>query len=80
MEKIDLNTLFDILEEMAKKETDGHITIMKFTTGWKAAFSTPDLDSGSGREQISKLKKYNTLEEAIKDLLIDRINLNNISN
>lgn len=78
MEHVDLNTLFKILEEMAKKEANGHITIMKFTTGWKVAFSTPDLDSDRGREQISKFKKHATLEEAIKDLLIERINLNNI--
>jgi len=78
MEKIDLNTLFNILEEIAKKETDGHITIMKFTSGWKAAFATPDLDAGRGREQINKLKNHDTLEEAIKDLLIEKINLYDI--
>lgn len=75
MGRLDLNTLFDILEEMTKKEADGHITIMKFTTGWKVAFSTPDLISGNGYEQIHKLKQYDTLEEAIKDLLIERIKL-----
>ena len=78
MERLELNTLFDILEEMAKKEADGHITIMKFTTGWKVAFSTPDLFSGNGNEQISKLKNYDTLKEAIKDLLIERININKV--
>ena len=78
MEKMDLNTMFNILEEIAKKETDGHITIMKFTTGWKAAFATPDLDAGRGKEQIDKLKNHDTLEEAIKDLLIEKTNLNNI--
>ncbi|MCL4386442.1 MAG: hypothetical protein M1326_09070 [Cyanobacteria bacterium] len=80
MGRLDLNTLFNILEEMAKKQADGHITILKFTTDWKVAFSTPDFDSGDGREQISKLKNYDTLEEAIKDLLIKRIKLDDISN
>jgi len=56
-------------------EADGHITIMKFTTGWKVAFSTPDFDSGDGREQISKLKNYDSIKEVIKDLLIQRIKL-----
>jgi hypothetical protein len=78
MDKLDLNTLFDILEEIAKKESDGHITVMRFTTGWKVAFSTPDLHSGHGYEQMSKLKQYDTLEEAIKDLLIERIKLDDI--
>lgn len=72
MEKMNLNTLINILEEIAEKETDGHITIMKFTTGWKAAFATPDLDSGRCREQIEKLKNHDTLEEAIKDLIIKK--------
>lgn len=63
---------------MAKKEADGHITIMKFTNGWKAAFATPNLDTGQGRKQIIKLKKHDTLEEAIENLLIERTNLYNI--
>jgi len=78
MDKLDLNTLFDILEEMAKKEADGHITILRFTTGWKVAFSTPDFNSSNGMEQISKLKNYETIREAIKDLLIERIKLDDI--
>jgi hypothetical protein len=78
MKKMDLNTLFNLLEEIAEKEADGHITIMKFTTGWKAAFATPDLDAGEGRKQIEKLKKYETLEKAIKDLIIEKTNLLNI--
>lgn len=79
MKKADLNTLIKILEKMAKKEADGHITIMKFTTGWKAAFATPDLDAGRGRKQINKLKKYDTLEEAIENLLIEKTSLHDIS-
>ena len=51
---------------------------MKFTTGWKAAFATPDIDAGRGREQINKLKSHDMLEEAIKELLIEKTNLDDI--
>lgn len=66
------------MEEIAKEEADGHITIMKFTTGWKTAFATPDIDAGRGREQINKLKNHDTLEEVIKELLIEKTNLDDI--
>jgi hypothetical protein len=58
VDKLDLDTMFDILEEMAKSQADGHITIMRFTTGWKVVFSTPDLLAGDGWDQVSKLKNY----------------------
>lgn len=50
MQKKDLNTLVNILEKMAKKEADGHITIMKFTNDWKAAFATPQSRYWSRKE------------------------------
>lgn len=73
-----LDTLMLELEKIAKTEADGHITILKFTTGWKAAFGTPNIDIGEERGKIAKLKSHPTYESAIKDLIENRINLYNL--
>jgi hypothetical protein len=51
---------------MAKSQAAGHITIIRFTSGWKVTFSTPDLLTGSGWGEVSKLKNYDSIKEAIK--------------
>lgn len=61
--------LISVAEAIAKDRFDGHLTLMKFTTGWKAAWGTPDLDSGDGRSQVARLKPYPSLEDALKGLL-----------
>ena len=61
----DLNRLIDCFELLSEIFSDGHLTIMRFTTGWKACFGTPDLDTGRGRTQVEALKTYKTLSEAI---------------
>lgn len=58
---------------LAKTKADGHLTILKFTSGWKVAFSTPDLDVGAGREQVAMLPAFKTLEEALQHLLEEQI-------
>jgi hypothetical protein len=35
------NDAMIVLEELAKKETDGHYTILKFTTGYQVCLGTP---------------------------------------
>ena len=42
----------------ARCYADGHLTIMKFSSGWKCMVGTPDLDSGEGRKQIEVLEVY----------------------
>lgn len=66
----DLRTLI-ILAEMKARNHDGHLTIMRFTTGWKAMLGTPDLDTSKGREQISTLKGYESLEDALFYLIVE---------
>lgn len=34
--------LFDLLQIVARKRSDGHVTIMRFTTNWRVGFDTPD--------------------------------------
>lgn len=61
--------LLEMAEFRAEQNFDGHLTIMRFTTGWKATFGTPDLDSGFGRVQVADLTPYLTLREALRALL-----------
>lgn len=42
--------LFDLAEEIALAKHDGHMTIMRFTTGWKVIFRTPDMTQEERRE------------------------------
>jgi len=59
--------LLDLAENRAIEESDGHLTIMRFTTGWKAMFGTPDLD-GNGRAEVAALPMRESLEEALQSL------------
>lgn len=34
--------LFQILQLVARKRSDGHVTIMRFTTNWRVGFDTPN--------------------------------------
>lgn len=44
---------------------DDHFTLMGFTTHWKAGFFTPNLDNGTGRDEVRSMKGFSTPEEAI---------------
>jgi hypothetical protein len=59
------------LAEMKARDYNGHLTIMRFSTGWKAMFGTPNLDSGEGRKQVSTLKGHESLEQALLYLIIE---------
>jgi hypothetical protein len=61
----DVRTLFSLAEKKAQRDSDGHLTIMRFTTHWKVFSGTPDLDAGNGREQIRDLSGHESLEEAL---------------
>ena len=61
---MNLNTLFKLAEEKAKREDDGHLTVMRFTTHWKVMGNTPNLDI-DGRKEVQRLAPFETLEEAL---------------
>jgi hypothetical protein len=65
--KLELSTddLLTLVCMAAKYHEDGHLTILKFTTGWKCMIGTPDLDSGGGRNQIAAIKSYKSMDDAI---------------
>jgi hypothetical protein len=69
-EDFDLETLIGLAERLAEEEADGHLTMMRFTTGWKVFLRTPDLDIGGGREEVAKAQSYETLKEALVMLLV----------
>jgi len=68
-EDFDLETLISLAELLAVKEADGHLTIMRFTHGWKAFLQTPDLDTGDGRNEVANVMAFGTLKEALIYLL-----------
>ena len=65
-----LEALLKVSEAIARKKYDGHLTLMKFTTHWKAMFGTPNLDT-DGRKDVRKLKAYPSLEEALFYLIVN---------
>lgn len=76
-DKFDRNELFerreavilmDLVTTAADKCHGGHVTIMKFTSGWKGFYGTPDLDSGKGRDEVARLPNYASLYLLLADL------------
>jgi hypothetical protein len=68
---MDLDTLLALAEAQAVHREDGHLTLLRFTTGWKCMFGTPELSLVDNRE-ISGLKTHSTLKGALLDLLTTR--------
>ena len=69
-ERLDAKELVDLvatgqlireLSEIADKRSDGHFTVMRFTTNWRVGFYTP-----SDRDDIDDMCVGKTLEEAVK--------------
>jgi hypothetical protein len=71
----DLISLISQAEQLAIEEADGHLTIMRFTTGWKCALGTPDLRGGDGSSEISQLQNFETLTDALSHLISEKPDL-----
>ncbi len=67
---LDLATLLALAERRAVAEADGHLTLLRFTTGWKCLVGTPDLDSGAGRHEVWALPAHPTVQDALLGCLI----------
>ena len=48
--------LLNLCEMWAASERDGHFTLLRFTTGWKCVFGTPE----PFREKVWKLPAFKT--------------------
>lgn len=68
-ESVDLELLMQIAQAKAGSISGGHLTIMKFSCHWKVMFKTPNLDGKSGRDEVRKLKPYDSLKKALFDIL-----------
>ena len=69
-QKPDLRTLIS-LAEIKAGHYDGHLSIMRFSTEWKAMLGTPEFVTGEGRKQARALKGYESLEDALSYLVIN---------
>ena len=68
-DRYDLKTLLRLFEKKATSDSDGHFTIMRFSTGWRVMFGTPELTK-SGREDIVLIGETSNMEEGIIKALI----------
>jgi len=59
--------LFSFCETWANAFHDGHLIVLKFTGGYKAAFSFETID----REFIASLKTHATLYEALISAILE---------
>lgn len=66
-----IGNLMRAAELCANEYSDGHITLLRFTTHWKAFYGTVDMETGTGREFVRNQQGYTTLEEALIRLLRD---------
>ena len=59
---LDLSEIEVAVGAIAKLKHDGHYTALKFTSGYKVFFGTPDLRSGSDSEKIWEMETFNDLK------------------
>ena len=65
LNSFDVSELIKLVEIHAKKHHDGHYTIFSFTSEYKVAFDTPNIDSSEATCQVNEVKGYATLKEAL---------------
>lgn len=62
----------EILHHFATNNSDGHMTIMAFTTGWKVLLDTPEL-SHAERERLNGLPAFQSLEDALQACALNHV-------
>jgi hypothetical protein len=70
----DLELLRSLVESIAALKSDGHLTLLRFTNGWKVGLGTPDLQGGLGYGQVLQQPVHPTLVEALRALVIEQPN------
>jgi len=71
---MDTDTLLSLAEELATFPElsgpiqKGHLTLMRFTRGWKAIFRTPDFPGD--RSLVGLWPEFSTAAEAIRHLVL----------
>lgn len=74
LSSFEVDRLIKMMAMHAKKKHDGHFAIFSFTTGYKVAFGTPDLDSaqeiGMGRKELLGVRSHRKLKDALVHALL----------
>ena len=70
--------LLEHAERLAVQQADGHVTIMRFTTGWKVMLGTPEMTAeftgenfeitGGGYGDVQKITAFKSLQEALESI------------
>jgi hypothetical protein len=68
-------TLISEVEAKAKELSDGHFSILKFTTHYKAFFGTMNLELGNALLALKKIPAFSTPTEALGQLVINKWNI-----
>ena len=71
LRSFEVDRLLKLVTLEAKRLHDGHFTVCAFTTEYKVAFGTPDLESGKGRPQLAEMPGAPTLKEALIAALVE---------
>jgi hypothetical protein len=71
----DINDLLLQVRSIANSEFDGHFSILKFTTNYKSIFGTVLFDGYEGRDFISAVPGFLTLNESLVYLIQNKINV-----
>jgi hypothetical protein len=70
--RMETKDLIKIAQTLANVFHDGHLTIMKFTTHYKAMFGTPNLDI-DGRNEVLMLEGFPTLRKTLEHLILEEV-------
>jgi len=70
-EKFTTSDLLYLAMQLADDKYDGHITLLKFTAGWKGMFGTINLYNGD-YETVLNLKNYATLKQLLYHILSEQ--------
>ena len=71
LRSFEVDRLLKLVTVEAKRLYDGHFTVFVFTTHYKVAFGTPDLDGGKGRPQLAEMPGAPTLKKALMAALVE---------
>lgn len=64
------------IEKLAEEKTDGHYTILKFTTCYQGMLGTICVDGGRrGREELKFLPSFSTLPELLRWILEEQVSV-----
>ena len=74
-EEKSLEELIEMAENLSLRKTDGHLTLMRFGSGWKVFFGTPLIDGGTGRDQLDAQIKHKSVRDGIISLLNNTSNI-----